>query len=116
MWGVVELKFLELYRIESSAILLLRPLHGPPACYVTANPRLASSPATQLRHSHGKSDPKKRAKINYALPVVGGRAILCSQGREGEKRGCAADGWYLPVSQRGLLCCTDPDTDPNPNP
>jgi len=63
-----------------------------------------------------KATPKKRAKINYALPVVGGRAILCSQGREGEKRGCAADGWYLPVSQRGLLCCTDPDTDPNPNP
>lgn len=49
-----------------------------------------------------KSDPKKRAKINYALPVVGGRererAILCSQPGE---RGVAAE--YLPLSNGGLL-------------
>lgn len=63
MWGVVELKFLELYRIESSAILLLRPLHGPPACYVTANPRLASSPRHSTSTFPWKKRPQKKGQI-----------------------------------------------------
>lgn len=73
--------------------------------FFTANPRLASSSPSAPdsdQHSHGKKRPQKRAKINYALPVVGGRererAILCSQPGE---RGVAAE--YLPLSNGGLL-------------